>query len=294
MKILLFGKNGQLGWELRRSLPSIGEVIATDADEIDLTDRIRVRDFIRSTGPDVIINASAYTAVDKAESESGLALAINAHAPTLMAEEADRLKALLIHYSTDYVFDGRKGTRYVETDSTNPLNVYGKTKLAGEQGIQSVGGRALILRTSWVYTTRRDSFVTKVLKWARQQTTLRIVSDQVGSPTWARTLAETGAQLLALYLQGGENWIDQKRGLYHLANGGAVSRLEWAQAILKNDPKPEEQIAREILPAPTSDFPTPAERPLYSALDCGKFESTFGLRVPGWDEALQLAMTPQE
>jgi dTDP-4-dehydrorhamnose reductase len=289
MKILLFGKNGQLGWELQRALPSVGQVIASDADEINLTDAIKLRDFIQRIGADVIVNASAYTAVDQAESESQTALAINRDAPTIMAEEAKRLNALMIHISTDYVFDGRKGSTYAESDAPNPLNMYGRSKLEGEQGVTASGARALIFRTSWVYTTRRDSFVTKVLKWAREQETLRIVSDQIGSPTWARTLAETTSQLLAIASHN-RSWIDERGGLYHLTNNGAVSRLGWAQAILKNDPLAQEQIVKEILPAQTSEFPAPAERPLFSALTCAKFEKTFGLRIPEWEEVLKLAM----
>jgi dTDP-4-dehydrorhamnose reductase len=168
--------------------------------------------------------------------------------------------------------------------------MYGRSKLAGEQAIERVGGAYIILRTSWVYTTRRDSFVTKVLGWSRQQPTLRMVTDQVSNPTWARMLAEVTAQTLA---KGGENvvdWLAERSGIYHLAGSGWASRMEWGQAILRYDPRPQEQVVREILPAATSDFPTPAQRPLFSALDCERFTQTFGLRLPDWDTALRLAM----
>lgn len=217
-------------------------------------------------------------------------MAINARAPALLAEEALRLGAVLIHYSTDYVFDGNKGSEYLESDSPNPLGLYAQSKLEGERAIQTVGGNALILRTSWVYSLRRESFVTKVLQWSRQQPVLRLVSDQVSNPTWARMLAEATAHLLVKGGDSWQEWLGERRGLYHLAGSGYTSRLEWAQAILEYDPRRGEQVAREILPALTADFPTPAQRPLYSALNCDLFARTFGLSLPPWQEALHLAM----
>jgi dTDP-4-dehydrorhamnose reductase len=290
MNILLLGKYGQLGWELRRALAPAGHVIALDYPEIDLLQEGNVRKIVRTYHPEVIINATAYTAVDKAESEPEIAMAINARAPGLLAEEALRLGALLIHYSTDYVFDGNKGSEYLESDSPNPLGVYGQSKLDGERFIQAVGGDTLILRTSWVYSLRRESFVTKVLQWSRQQPVLRLVSDQVSNPTWARMLAEATTLLL---VKGGESWrewLGERRGLYHLAGSGYASRLEWAQAILRLDPKQAEQVVQQIQPALTADFPTPAQRPLFSALNCDLFPRTFGLSLPPWDDALALAM----
>jgi len=289
-RILLLGKWGQLGWELHRALCPLGEVIAKDFPEIDLVQGAEVRQLVRDVKPQLIVNATAYTAVDKAESEPELAMAINAEAPGVLAEEAARLNAVLIHYSTDYVFDGTKGQPYRENDTPNPLNMYGKSKLAGEKAIENVGGVYLILRTSWVYSLRRDSFVTKVLEWARKQSTLRIVTDQVSNPTWCRMLAEVTAQLLAM---GGKNlidWLRERRGLYHLAGAGYASRFEWAQAILSHDPHKEEQVVRELQPARTADFPTAAQRPLFSALDCRHFERTFGLSLPHWEVALRMAM----
>lgn len=286
MKLLLLGNTGQLGWELHRTLQTLGEVVALDYPEVDMANADNIRKTVREHCPQVIVNATAYTAVDKAESEPELAGAINATGPGILAEEAKALNAVLLHYSTDYVFDGTKGKPYVETDKPNPLNVYGKSKLAGEQDIQSVGGVHLILRTAWVYSLRRDSFVTKVLQWARENETLRIVDDQISNPTWARMLAE----ITGIILARGLGYIEERKGLYHLAGGGYASRLEWAKAILHLDPNRDRQILRELQPAKSLDFPTPAIRPLFSALECTKFSSYFDLRLSEWKETLSLAL----
>ncbi len=290
MKILLIGKNGQVGWEMQRTLATLGEVIAVDYPEIDLSTVTSIQDWVQRVTPNVIVNAAAYTAVDQAESEPELAMAVNGIAPGILAEEAQKINAALIHFSTDYVFDGTKGQAYDESDLPNPINAYGWSKLTGDQNIEQVGGVYLIFRTTWVYSLRTGGFVQKVLDWARKNETLRIVDDQIGSPTWARMLAEIIAQVLA---QGQDNivpWIANRRGLYHLGGAGTVSRLAWAKAILKFDPKPDEQIVAETLSAKTSDFPTPAKRPLFSPVKCDLFENTFGLRLPYWEEALQLAL----
>ena len=293
MNILLIGKNGQLGWELNRTLALLGRVEAVDYPEIDLADEPAVRAWVRECKPEVIVNAAAYTAVDRAESEPDQAMAINGTAPGILAEEAQRSGAALVHYSSDYVYDGTKGEVYTEGDQPTPLSVYGWSKLAGDQNIQQVGGAYLILRTAWVYSLRVGGFVQKVLGWARQNETLRIVSDQVGSPTWARMLAEVTAQVLAKAGDDFVPWLGERRGMYHLGGEGAVSRLEWAKAILKYDPNPGEQIVKEVLPALTSEFPTPAQRPLYSPLKCDLFADTFGLRLPDWELALRLALEAQ-
>ncbi len=290
MRLLLLGKNGQLGWELHRALLPLGPIAALDAPEINLARSDSWRPFVLQARPQVIVNATAYTAVDKAESEPEIAQAVNSRAPGELAELARDLGAALIHYSTDYVFDGAKGSPYVEGDPTSPLNEYGRSKLAGEQAILQVGGPALVFRTSWVYSLRRDSFVTKVLQWSRQQPNLRLVTDQVGNPTWARALAEITALLLARAGQDPAGWIGERAGVYHLAGDGCASRLEWAEAILRADPHPEQQTARQMIPALTADFPTPAQRPLFSALNCERFSQVFGLRLPVWEAALQLAM----
>jgi dTDP-4-dehydrorhamnose reductase len=295
MRTLLLGNVGQLGWELRRTLAPLGQVISLDFPDIDLTHPESQRAIIREIQPNVIVNATAYTAVDRAESEPELAVAINSTAPGVLAEAALAQNSTLIHYSTDYVFDGAKGSPYIETDEPRPLGVYGSSKLAGEKAIAQVGGTYLIFRTSWVYSMRCDNFVTKVLEWARQNPSLHIVSDQVSNPTWARMLAEITAQLLAIpnsqFAEDISAWLHERRGVYHLAGSGYTSRFEWAKAILQRDPHPEEQLVRDLLPALTADFPSPAKRPLFTALDCQKFTDVFNLRLPDWKETLQLAMT---
>jgi dTDP-4-dehydrorhamnose reductase len=287
-RIFLLAKNGQLGWELNRTLLPLGDVTALETPQIDLEKSDTYVGLIRQLKPDYIINPAAYTAVDLAETEQERARNINAVAAGILAEEANRLNATLIHYSTDYVFDGEKGAAYSEDDATNPLNMYGHSKLEGERAIQAAGGTHFIFRTSWVYSLRMaGGFVNKVLEWSRQQTQLRMVTDQVGNPTWARMLAE----ITALLVSWGDDYLRERAGLYHLAGGGVASRYEWAQAILELDPNKQEQIATAILPALTADFPTPAERPLFSALDCSKFERAFNLKLPDWKTALELAMS---
>ena len=290
LRILLIDRSGQLGWELQRCLAPLGEVVTYDYPEIDLGKPASLPSLVRGVNPQVIVNAAAYTNVDKAESEVELARQINAVALGVLAEEAKRLNAAFIHYSTDYVFDGCKGAPYVESDAPHPLNVYGKTRLEGEQAIQAVGGAYLILRTSWVYSLRQGGFVTKVLQWAQQQEVLRVVDDQISGPTWARMLAEATALALAQGRDDSAGYIREKAGLYHLAGSGACSRYEWAQAILELDPNKSEHKVRQLLPAKSSQFPTPAERPLVSVLECGKFEQTFGLRLPAWRYNITLAM----
>ena len=290
MKILLFGKHGQLGWELQRSLQGLGQVLAYDFPEVDFTAPSSLRHLVEDIGPQIVINAAAYTDVDKAESETERAKLINTEAPALLAEISRGLGAAFIHYSTDYVFDGQKGTPYTEDDAPRPLNVYGQTKLEGEGAIFQAGATSLIFRTAWVYSTRRDSFVSKVLSWAHSQPEIRIVDDQISNPTWARALAEITAQLLAKAGPDLLLWLSERRGLYNLAGGGFTSRLEWAKAILQNDPNQARQVVQRVLPARSAEFPTSAARPLFSALDCGKFERTFAVRLPVWELALSLAM----
>jgi dTDP-4-dehydrorhamnose reductase len=287
LNILLFGKNGQLGWELRRTLAAIGTVKAMDYEDIDLQRVDLLRQSIVETHPDIVVNASAYTDVDGAQSQHERAYAINATAPQVMAEQARQLNAIFVHYSTDYVFDGKNTHPYTEQDQPGPLNVYGSSKLAGEDAIRAVGGAYLILRTAWLYSMRGSNFVTKVLKWARVHEKLHIVDDQISNPTWARMLA----QLTAHVLERGPGNLRERSGLYHLAGGGHASRLEWARKILEYDPRPEEQKATEVARASTSEIPTPAVRPLYSALDCTRFAEAFGMRAPAWEHELKLALS---
>lgn len=290
MRILLLGKNGQLGWECQRSLACLGEVMALDYPEIDFTHPETLPSQVKTMKPDVIINAAAYTAVDRAESEPETARAINTLSPWVLAEAACRLKSALIHISSDFVFDGKKGSPYTETDPPNPLSYYGQSKLNGDLAVLAAGGSTIILRTSWVYGRGRESFVTKVLQWGRKQTTLKVVTDQISNPTWARMLAEAIAVLVARSTSDPFGWFSERAGLYHLAGSGFTSRFEWAKAILELDPQRAEQVVQNIEPALTSDFPTPAARPLFSALACDKFEATFGLRLPPWKNALKMAL----
>jgi len=289
-RLLLIGKTGQLGWELQRTLATLGEVVALDYPEIDLAKPESLHEVIQNVSPQLIVNAAAYTNVDKAESEPELAQKVNAEAPSVMAQEARRLEAAFIHYSTDYVFDGKKGTPYVETDLPNPLNVYGKTKLAGEQKVQEIGGAFLIFRTSWVYSLRQGGFVTKVLQWAREQEVLRIVDDQIGSPTWARMLAEVTAQVIAQGRSEPVEYIKQKAGLYHLAGGGSCSRYEWAKEILELDQKKEEHVVKGLLPIKTREFPIIALRPETTCLNNDKFIHSFNLSLPDWKRSLEFMM----
>jgi len=289
-KILLFGRGGQLGWELQRALAPLGEVLALDYPRADFSKPEALRLLVRETRPDLIVNPAAYTAVDRAETESELAFRVNAQSPAVLAEEALRLRVPLVHYSTDYVFDGAKGSPYLESDEPAPLNVYGHSKLAGDRAVISTGGAALILRTSWVYSMRQGGFVTKVLQWARQQEVMRVVDDQISGPTSARMLAELTALLLAGVGADPFAWLAERAGVYHCAGDGACSRYAWAQEILKLDPRREEQKVRELIPAASAEFPTPAARPLVTVLNCSKLERVFGLRLPPWQTALRLAL----
>lgn len=278
-RILLTGKNGQVGWELQRTLAPLGEVLAFDRTELDLADPDRLVAIVRDAKPDIIVNAAAYTAVDKAESDIDAAMAINAAAPGILAEEAKRLGALLVHYSTDYVFDGTKQGAYVEDDEPNPLNMYGRSKLAGERAIQSTGCRHLILRTSWVYGLRGHNFLRTVLRLAVERDELRIVSDQVGAPTWSRLIAEATMAALAR--------ADPPEGLYHASATGSVSWHGFAAAILSY--VPPERMPR-LIAIPTSDYPLPAARPTNSRLDCSRLAHRFGIGLPSWDTTLSLCL----
>lgn len=290
MNIVLFGKNGQLGSEFQWSLPKLGNLTSLDYEDLDLCDIHALQQTLHGLKPDLIVNASAYTAVDRAETEQETAMKINALAPGAMAEWARGSGAALVHYSTDYVFDGGKGSPYVESDTANPLNMYGKSKLAGEENIQQAGGAYLIFRTSWVYSVRGTGFVNKVLEWARKNQTLKIVSDQVSNPTWARDLADAAVSVITTHRGNLQDIMKERRGLYHLAGGGYASRYEWAKEILTNDPNRTEQLVQTIEPVSSDAFPTPALRPLFSALDCSKFETTFNLRMPDWRKSLQEAL----
>lgn len=294
MRILVIGSTGQLGWELQRALAPLGEITAVDYPDLDLTRPDTISEWIGKVEPALIFNAAAYTDVDRAEREPDLAQAVNASAPGILAEQACQQGGVLIHYSTDFVFDGKKGVPYTEEDRAFPLTTYGRTKLAGEQAIQQIGGEYYIFRTSWLYSTRRTCFLSKVLSWARSQETMKVVDDQVGSPTWARTLAEASARAAGVILAQDHSWRESTSGIYHAAGIGAVSRYDWARKILALDPHPEQQIVRQVLKAHSADFNTPAERPAFSALDCSRFQSTFDAFYISWEEALEQALSGTE
>lgn len=288
---MLLGKNGQVGWELQRALAPLCTVVALGREDLDLADTDRIRVVVRDHKPGLIVNAAAYTDVDRAESEPDLAKQVNGVAPGILAEEAARLGAGLIHFSTDYVFDGAKDEPYTEEDAPNPLNVYGETKFAGERAIEGVGGQYLILRTSWVYSLRRKSFVTRVLKWAHSESVIRVVDDQVSSPTWCRALAEMVSQFLPEAKEDFRAFFREKSGLYHLAASGRASRHQWAQAILSADPQRDEQTLTTLQPVKTKEFPSRAKRPSFSVLDSGKFLIRFSLRSRSWRSQLSIAMS---
>ena len=288
-KILLTGKNGQVGWELQRTLAPLGQVMALDVAGLDLTNPDAIRQTVRSIKPDIIVNPAAYTAVDRAESEPELAMAINGVAPGIFAEEAKKLDALLVHYSTDYIFDGRKDSPYVETDEPNPLSVYGKTKLAGEQAIRASGANHLIFRTSWVYGVRGKNFLLTMLRLAQERSELRIVDDQIGAPTWSRSLGEISALVLAQLCAPGadKQAIEHVAGTYHLTSSGSVSWCGFAAEILrlvKVQPMPR------LVPITTPEYPTPAARPMNSVLLNDKLTRTFGLAAGDWNSNLRLCM----
>lgn len=287
--ILLTGKHGQVGWELQRTLAPLGRVIALDAEDLDLADADAIRRKVREVQPDIIVNPAAYTAVDKAETEPELAMAINGIAPGVFGEEAKALGALLVHYSTDYIFDGRKEGAYIEDDAPNPLGVYGRTKLAGEQAVRAAGCRHLILRTSWVYGARGKNFLLTMLKLAKERSELRIVDDQIGAPTWSRTLGEVTAQMLAqLYLPGSEAGVsDTRYGTYHLTSSGAVSWHGFTAEIIR---QAQVQPAPALHPIPTQDYPTPAARPQNSRLANDKLLQAFGLSGGDWRDNLRLCL----
>lgn len=286
-RILILGKNGQVGWELRRTLAPLGELTCLGRPEIDLAEASSICKCVRRIAPAVILNAAAYTAVDQAESEPDRCQRINGVAPGVLAEEANQLGAWLVHYSTDYVFDGKKNAPYSETDAPNPLGAYACSKLAGERAVQQVAGRYLIFRLCWVYSARGQNFMRTIMRLARERETLRVVRDQVGCPTWARMIAETSALALQQVLAAGEPGAFT--GVYHLAASGQTTWHGFAEAILKLMPK-EERKCQVIEPITTAEYPTPARRPAYSVLSCEKLKDKFELRLPDWEESLNAVL----
>ena len=293
MKILLLGKNGQVGWELQRSLAPLGDVIALDSRSQefcgDLNNLKELALTVRRIAPDIIVNAAAHTAVDKAESEPALVRTINALAPALLAQEAKRCNAWLIHYSTDYVFDGSGDKPWLETSSTGPLNVYGATKLEGEEFIHQSGCNHLIFRTSWVYGARGGNFAKTMLRLAGERDSLSIINDQIGAPTGADLLADITAHAIRSV-----QFKPELSGIYHLAAAGETSWHGYASFVIDFAQKNGVSMwitPEDVLPVPTSAFPTPAKRPLNSRLDTSKFRNTFGLHLPDWQTGVTRMLT---
>jgi len=285
MKILLLGKNGQVGWELQRALAPLGTVIAVDRTQADMAKPESLRALVASISPDCIVNAAAYTAVDNAEEDIAIATIVNAGSVRVLAEEALRLNAWLIHYSTDYVFDGNKKGPYVESDSVNPLSVYGQSKLEGEQYIHASGCKHLIFRTSWVFSAHGSNFVKSMLRLAKERESLNIVADQFGAPTSAELIADVTSLCINQIVSKGSAFSKDKSGIYHLVSSGEATWHSFAQYIigeaidmganLKTTPN-------TILPISTSEYPVPATRPQNSRLSTDKLQHTFALHLPQW------------
>jgi dTDP-4-dehydrorhamnose reductase len=301
-RILLTGKNGQVGAELATLLPDLGEVTAFDRQQLNLSNPEQIRRAIRNVKPTVIVNAAAYTSVDQAEKEEKQAHIVNVEAPALMAEEAKKIGAILVHYSTDYVFDGSRSVPYDETDRPNPINVYGKTKLAGEEAIRAVGVPHLIFRSAWVYGRRGRNFLLTILRLATEREELRIVRDQFGSPTWSREIAKGTARVLIQLSQQGQEAISRLGGTYHLTAAGKTTWFEFATAILERASQMPQGVnwfvaatgghplvVRRITPIATEDYPTPARRPAFSVLSNYRLKQKFGLELPDWRAQLASA-----
>jgi dTDP-4-dehydrorhamnose reductase len=283
-RILLIGKVGQVGWELRRTLAPMARLVCVDFPEIDLCSGDSIRKWLAEARPQIVINAAAYTAVDKAETEPEKAMQINGIAPGILAEEARQCGALMVHYSTDYIFDGTKTQPYLETDTPNPLGAYGRSKLAGDEAVRAAGGAHLIFRLCWVYGARGQNFMLTMMRLAREREKLRVVGDQVGCPTWSRLIAETTSLALKHTLVARD--LEAFTGTYHLASAGTTSWHRFASAIIGLMPA-EARKCSQVEAIPTSAYPTPAKRPAYSVLGCDKLERTFGLRLPPWEESLK-------
>ena len=289
-RIVVTGADGQVGWELRRTLAPLGHVLACTRHELDLSEPRKLQQDLEAIKADVIVNAAAYTAVDAAEVNEALALRINAEAPRVLAEEASRTGGLLVHYSSDYVFDGTKEAPYTEEDEPNPLNAYGRSKLAGEQAIAASGARYLTFRTSWVYAARGRNFLLTMLRLIAVRDTLRVVNDQCGAPTWARLVAEANALPVSHWLAN-RGRFEIPCGTYHLSCAGQATWREFAEAIVAGFSVPRKP---SIIPIRTAEYPTPALRPLNSLLSNDRIWATYGIRLPDWREALALCRADME
>ncbi len=298
MRLLLTGANGQVGWELARALVPLGEVVALGRAQCDLARPERLPDVVRDVNPDIIVNAAAYTAVDKAEEEEELASTVNGTAAGVLAEEARRRGALFVHYSTDYVFDGKKNTPYTEDDAPCPINAYGRSKLAGERAVGEVGGNYIIFRTSWVYAARGHNFLRTILRLARERDELRIVADQIGAPTWARDIAKATAAII----EAGIRERSEKRfapGIFHMTAAGAASWYDFAEAILEvareldiacDQTLLRGKAAPELHPITSEDYPSPAPRPRNSRLAGDRLRGRFKISPPDWRNSLSCCL----
>jgi dTDP-4-dehydrorhamnose reductase len=306
--ILLTGKTGQLGSELNRLLPSLGEVISPDRSELDLRDPEKIRRVMRDAKPQLVVNAAAYTAVDAAETDEAVAMAVNAEAPQILALEAKKLGALLVHFSTDYVFDGSKHTPYVESDSPNPLNAYGRTKLAGEEAIRNSGAAHLIFRTSWVYATHGRNFLLSILRLATEREELKVVADQIGAPTSAVDLAEATAAILVGMTAHAKSGLTfpELTGTYHTTASGHTTWYEFAKVVLEEAARAPQNLswlvsvtnsrpllARRVLPISSDEFHSAAQRPGYSVLSNARLKQAFGVALSGWRTQLQRCFSPE-
>lgn len=288
MKILVTGKNGQVGFELQRALAPLGHVVAVDHAECDLAQPEAIRRLVRSVAPDVIVNPAAYTAVDKAESDSALAFAVNAEAPHVIGEEAAKLGAFVIHYSTDYVFNGSKAGAYVERDAPDPQSIYGQSKLEGERALGVANPRHLILRTSWVVGAHGGNFAKTMLRLAGERDRLNVVADQFGAPTSAALLADLTAHLVRQHHRNSEAAFPY--GIYHVVANGETNWCDYARFVIAEALSAGKQLTvtpESVLPLTTADYPTPAKRPANSRLDTSHFRETFGLHLPHWQEGVR-------
>ncbi len=290
MKVLVLGAHGQVGYELVGALAPFARVIGVARRDADLSDPAALRDAVHRASPDVIVNAASYNDVDGAESDPAAAMRVNGEGVALLGEEARRRRIALVHYSSNFVFDGRKTDAYVESDAAAPLGEYGRSKLAGEQALAEQCAPAIVLRTSWVYSLRRYSFVSAVLRLARQREALRMVSDQVANPTFCRDLAQATALLIFGFRGRLFAAFDEARGVYHVAGEGGTSRFELARAILELDSARAEHKVRSLEPIASTEFPAAAARPAQATLDCARFAERFGIRLPPWRESLQRAL----
>ncbi|MBN1378986.1 MAG: dTDP-4-dehydrorhamnose reductase [Gammaproteobacteria bacterium] len=293
IRILLVGKNGQIGWELQRTLSALGELIATDRQSLDLANVDMIRKVVNDIKPQLIVNASAYTAVDQAESEFEAAMTVNAIAPGILADEAKKIGAALIHYSTDYVFDGKKASPYHEEDICSPLNIYGESKKAGEIAIQNSGCVYIVLRTSWIYGNRGKNFLKSIVNLSKQKHELKIVDDQIGSPTWCRSVAEYSTQIIKSYLRRSFflGKMEKDAGIYHISATNHVSWYGFAERILKEYSRNSGCALAKLVPITTSEYPLPAKRPKYTVLSNDKINKVFGIKMPAWEDMLTMCLS---